>query len=278
LQWHLNPEFKMCRDSKLTMLLPQNLWRLRLSGGLTIIALLCGLAKTHAEASVGVAPVAQPLILSGKSLRPDGEKISAFVTEVIRLLDAKLDAAVIKAYIGNTAITYNPSATELIVLQQHGAGADTLIALMQRAAEAGARTSPALPTAPSAAFVPVYRYAPQMVYQAAPENDASPGEASYPTNYEASAGSPVYYAAPAYYSGVGLPGFGPDTRRPPLREDRRLPRNVEPANGPQTERARPESAHPGFSPPAGHVAPAIAHGTPPHAAGHAGGAPGGRRH
>src|ERR1043166_1547312 len=240
----------------------------RPTAGVLFIVIFFAMAKAPAE----LPAVAQPLILCGKSSRAEAHKISPFITEVIRLVDAKVDAAVIKAYIHNAQMTYNPTAMELITLQQHGAGTETLLALVQRAAEAGTRTSPSLPTAPSAILVPVYRYAPQTAYQTAPESYAVPSERSYPTNYEVSAGSPIYYAVPAYYTGVGgLPGIGPGVRRPPLREEHGQLRSAAPASNSGVERASHESPHSGFAPPAAHVAPTSAHSAAPHPPGRGGG-------
>src|SRR5438876_4270582 len=84
----------------------QGVW---LGVGLSVVGFFFSVAKAHPEASASVAatPSVQPLILSGKSLRGDSDKISPVITEIIRLVDAKVDAAVIKAYINNALMTYN---------------------------------------------------------------------------------------------------------------------------------------------------------------------------
>jgi len=48
-------------------------------------------------------------------------------------LDAKASPPVIKAFIQNALMAYNPTAAELITLKEHGAEADILVALLQRA-------------------------------------------------------------------------------------------------------------------------------------------------
>src|SRR6516162_9415685 len=69
---------------------------------------------TTASANSGAAVA--PLILSGKQrARPEGT-YSAGIADLISMLDANVDSGVILKYIENSAIAYNPDATELIAL------------------------------------------------------------------------------------------------------------------------------------------------------------------
>src|SRR5882672_5354433 len=81
-------------------------------------------------------PVVPSLILSGRSgADKTPAKISTSIEEIIKLLDAKASPPVIKAFIQNALMAYNPTAAELIALKEHGAEADILVALLQRGAE-----------------------------------------------------------------------------------------------------------------------------------------------
>src|SRR5262249_44112042 len=54
---------------------------------------------------------------------------SAGVSDVLKMVDAKVDAGVIKAYIQNSSTAYNPSANEIVALKQHGVSDDVLTAM-----------------------------------------------------------------------------------------------------------------------------------------------------
>src|SRR5208283_44014 len=87
--------------------------------GMLFIAVVFSLAQ--AALAVTATTNAAPLIISGRqSARPAGT-YSAGITEIIKMLDANIDAQVILAYIQNSPIAYNPEATELIALKDHGA-------------------------------------------------------------------------------------------------------------------------------------------------------------
>src|SRR6266436_1159488 len=51
---------------------------------------------------------------------------SAGLYEILKMADAKVDPEVIKAYIKNSPIAYDPSAAEIIALKEHGLPADGL--------------------------------------------------------------------------------------------------------------------------------------------------------
>ncbi len=65
------------------------------------------------------------------------------IRDVLKLADAKVDTDVIKTYVRNSTVAYNPSATEIIALKEHGLSGDVITALLQRGGElrAGAARS-----------------------------------------------------------------------------------------------------------------------------------------
>src|SRR5262245_33109561 len=87
---------------------------------LALCTLLIGLAhEVRASASAPettpatAALTVAPLILSGKqSNRPAGT-YSPGVTEILKMLEARIDTQVILAYIRNSTIAYDPDAAEL---------------------------------------------------------------------------------------------------------------------------------------------------------------------
>jgi hypothetical protein len=63
------------------------------------------------------------------------------VLEVLKMLEAKVDSEVIKAYIKNSLVPYNLSASEIIHLKKQGVPDDILTALLQRGAEVRAQAT-----------------------------------------------------------------------------------------------------------------------------------------
>src|ERR1035437_5395382 len=131
-------------------------------------------------------------------------RYSSSVADIVKLVDAKVDAEVIKTYVRNSPTAYNPSATEIIALKDRGVGSEILTAMLQRGAEVrvqsmqaaqaawGAATQQANPGAANPyAPAPDYGYATQPVYP----NDAY----SYPVDS---------YAYPGYNYGYGNYGYG----------------------------------------------------------------------
>ena len=51
-------------------------------------------------------------------------RLSPGVADIVKMVDAKVDPEVIKTYIQNSPTAYNPSATEIIALRDHGVGPD----------------------------------------------------------------------------------------------------------------------------------------------------------
>jgi hypothetical protein len=74
---------------------------------------------------------------------------SAGMPEILKMLDAKVDPEVIKAYVKNSPYGYHPTASELIALRDRGASPDVLKALLEHGAPSGAAMAPTTVTPPS---------------------------------------------------------------------------------------------------------------------------------
>ena len=64
---------------------------------------------------------------------------SAGVADIVRMVEAKVDMEVIKAYIRSAPIAYSPKATEIIALKERGVPSEVMLALLQRGAEVRAQ-------------------------------------------------------------------------------------------------------------------------------------------
>jgi hypothetical protein len=108
------------------------------------------------------------------------------VRDVLKMLDAKVDPGVIRAYINNSPIPFNPSAAEIIALKQRGVPDDIITALMQRGAEVRAQMA-------------------QAATQSAVQTPNAP-PAGYPYDYSAASS----YAYPYDYAGYpyAYPNYG----------------------------------------------------------------------
>jgi hypothetical protein len=142
-----------------------------------------------------------PLILSGRqSTRPAGT-YSAGVAEIIKMLDAKLDGPVILAYIQNSPIQYNPDATELIALKDHGASTELLVALLHHGDELRlhmAQAQSAINPPPAAS---AYDYPPAATNPPYPYDYPDAAYAPYPATYYG-------YGWPlAYWPSVRIGGY-----------------------------------------------------------------------
>ncbi len=175
-----------------------------LKGGILLTTVVFGLAhevRAIAPAPETTSPASSsasvaPLILSGRqSDRPPGT-YSPGITEIIKMLDAKVDAQVILAYIQNAPIPYNPDATELIALKKHGASTEMLTALLHRGDELRLQLAQAQSAANPPPTASAYNYAPEEAYPASPYPASV--EAPYPaTDYTYVYGWPWLYWAPA---------------------------------------------------------------------------------
>ena len=127
-------------------------------------------------------------------------QFSSGIADIVKMVDAKVDPEVIKTYLKSSPVAYNPSATEIIALKEHGVGPELLTAMLQRGAELRAESTRAAAPAPNPVapqvmpgavnpYAPVYDYSPPPVYQSF----------TYPSSLYV---SPSYsYASPVYYGG-----------------------------------------------------------------------------
>jgi hypothetical protein len=137
-------------------------------------------------------------------------RCSPGVADIVKMVDAKVDAEVIKTYIKNSPTAYNPSANEIIALKDRGVGPEILTAMLQRGAEVRVQSMQAAQAAASAS-------APQTYPSGVNPNAAVPGydygtQPAYPNYaYSYPANSYVYpsdaYAYPAYGYGYSWPYF-----------------------------------------------------------------------
>jgi hypothetical protein len=231
-----------------------------------------------AQAALAATPTTTvpPLILFGRqSDRPAGT-YSAGVTEIIRMLDAKVDALVILAYIQNSPIPYNPEATELIALKQHGASTETLVALLHRGDELRLQLAQAQSAANPPPAAPAYDYPPAASYPPYPYDYSDASYAPYPaTDYSYASGWPL-----AYWPSVGINGYGPYR----YAHGRYYPRGgygyhagggAHP-NWASAPRPTPYAPQPVSAPGRGYTSSSVVHSGGSRGSGHAGGRSGGR--
>jgi hypothetical protein len=113
------------------------------------------------------------------------------VRDVLKMIDAKVDASVVIAYIKNSPTAYNPTAAEIIALKQRGVPDEIVTTLIQRGAEVRAQIAQSAQanaplTPPAGGMAPAYGYG-----NATPE-DVYPYYADYGYGYP-------YYASYPYY-------------------------------------------------------------------------------
>jgi hypothetical protein len=137
-------------------------------------------------------------------------RFSAGVADIVKMVDAKVDTEVISTYIKNSPTAYNPSATEIIALKDHGVGAGIITAMLQRGAEvraqamrtASAAPAPSVPPAAPGAAGPYYDFSTQPAY---PSYIYPASSYAYPAYSYA---NPVYYIG-GYDYGNYWPSYGP---------------------------------------------------------------------
>jgi hypothetical protein len=123
----------------------------------------------------GSQPMLPPLILSGRQSTLAAGTYSAGITEIIKMLDARVDEPVILAFIQNSPTLYNPDAAELVALKEHGASPETLLAMFRHGDELRSRLAQTLSAAnPTPPVAPAYDYAPETE---APAPSATPNPA-----------------------------------------------------------------------------------------------------
>jgi len=126
-------------------------------------------------------------------------RFSPGIPEILKMIDAKVDIEVIKAYIKNSLVAYNPQPSEIIALKDRGVPNEVLTVLIQRGGELRAQ-APAQP-ARAPAIAPPYDSGTPYVYGSQP---GMPYETAYP-DYGYS--YPSYPSLYSYYS-YGYPYYG----------------------------------------------------------------------
>lgn len=171
--------------------------------GLKVGVLFTALAFNPVQETLAITPTATvaPLILSGRqSVRPAGT-YSSGIAEIIKMLDAKVDAQVIVAYIQNSSIPYNPDAKELITLKEHGAPTEMLTTLLHRGDELRLQMAQGQSEVNPAPSPQAYDYAPS-TSPAYPSDYPDSSYAPYPPAYYSYAyGWPLTYGPPVYFGG-----------------------------------------------------------------------------
>lgn len=121
-------------------------------------------------------------------------RFSPGLRDVLKMLDAKVDSEVVKAFIKNSQIAFNPSAAEIIALKQRGVPDDIITALIQRGTEVRAQMAQGNAAYPNTA-APAY------------PNTVSP---AYPYDYATAPYTPASYSYPYDYAdyGYGYPYYG----------------------------------------------------------------------
>jgi hypothetical protein len=133
-----------------------------------------------------------------------GQPVAVFhssgMGEILKMLDAKVDPEIIKAYVKNSQTAYSPNAAEIIALKEHGVSSDIIVAMLQRGGELRGQAAQAATMQPQMG-TPPYRpgAAPAEQYGTEP---APPNYSDYP-----SYSYPDYSYAYPYYSG-GYYGYG----------------------------------------------------------------------
>jgi hypothetical protein len=127
-----------------------------------------------------------------------GQPVAVFhssgMGEILKMLDAKVDPEIIKAYVKNSQTAYSPNAAEIIALKEHGVSSDIIVAMLQRGGELRGQAAQAATMQPQMG-TPPYRpgAAPAEQYGTEP---APPNYSDYP-----SYSYPDYSYAYPYYSG-----------------------------------------------------------------------------
>lgn len=134
---------------------------------------------------------------------PAPVRFSPGVDEILKMVDAKVDPGVIKAFIKNSPVAYNLSAGEIIALKQRGTADEVITLVIQHGGEvraqmmAGNNSPPPAATPPAGTYdTPGYDYstAPNYPY---PYSDYYPYSSYYPYYY---ADYYPYYSPYSYYS------------------------------------------------------------------------------
>jgi hypothetical protein len=107
---------------------------------------LCAAAQDTRVGTPPAAPTATGM-KRGDSATPaaaaDKAALSAGIEEILKMVDAGVSKEVIKAYVENSPIAYNPNAADLIALKERAVTDDITTVLVKRGAEVRAQASQA---------------------------------------------------------------------------------------------------------------------------------------
>ena len=95
-------------------------WSLGLLGLLAVLPIV-GLAQPDTSAPAEHAPA--------PAVAAEPVHFSPGIRDILKLLEAKVEPSVINSYIKSSTVAYNPTATEIIALKEHGGSDDIIMAL-----------------------------------------------------------------------------------------------------------------------------------------------------
>jgi hypothetical protein len=136
---------------------------------------------------------------------------------VVRLVKAGVKPEIVKAFVQNSSIAYQPSAAEIIDLRDQGVPSDVLTAVLERGAQLRAQQMPGANMAPPPGAMPMTTPYPTSPEYGAYAPESYPGydqSQSYPySSYPYSYYYPDYYtpysyASYPYYYWWGYPWWG----------------------------------------------------------------------
>jgi hypothetical protein len=140
-----------------------------------------------------------------------GTIMSPGVHEVLRLVQAKVAPDVIRAYIKNSATTFNLTASQIIALKDQGVPDDLLATMLERTGELNAQMRQTVQPYPNAAAQPAYPATQPTYPQAVAPYPAQPNYGpDYTTIPYTDYAYPNYYPYSGYYpySYYSYPYFG----------------------------------------------------------------------
>ena len=135
---------------------------------------------------------------------PTTANYSGGIADILKMLDAGVSTEIVKAYIENSPVAYNPSATEIITLKDRGVPADLLSAMLRRGGELRAQAIRA-GRATATAVAPAYSYETQPEHPTYPYEYPPDTYPAYPYStdwwYNYGFGWPYIYYPFVFYGG-----------------------------------------------------------------------------
>jgi uncharacterized membrane protein YgcG len=125
-------------------------------------------------------------------------QFSAGVSEILKMVDAKVEGSVILAYIESSPTAYNPSASEIIMLKDRDVPAEVIAGMLKHGSEMRNRAMASAPPPPQPSADMSAPYAQNPGYSYTPPADYS--DYGYPS-------SSVYYSYNYAYPYYGYPYY-----------------------------------------------------------------------